>query len=676
MSLNLKKPAFLNRPGTEEDGGFRLDLEGVRALAIILVLLAHAQVPGFKAGFIGIDIFFVLSGFLITGLLFSEFQRTGTVSLKNFYAKRARRLLPLAATVLVFISICSFVLYSLDDQVKVGEEVVAAALYFVNWLFAFQGADYFNQEFLSPVQHYWSLSVEEQFYLIWPGLIIIVGLITKLIRVDKRSFLMIVLSVITISSFAYSLYYSEINQTAAYFSTLTRIWELGAGGLLFLILPKSISMKSVFSNFLIGFGFFLIALALILIKEETPYPSLITLLPVLATVFFIVAGSAINSARLIYLFLSRPVQYIGRLSYSVYLWHWPFVVFAIFLFPNIGVLGLVLATLISFIPAHLSHVLIEKPIHKGLRIKPNKALAIGAGFSLLAAVIGIALSVNRLQIDSAPEGALASMKEGIIGQKFQKSASALSPNPLKANLDTGKIYQDKCVVLPPETDLLNCRYGAVGSDKKIALLGDSHAMQWFPAIEPIALRNKWQLDIYGMVNCPVTSYDLEPRCSKWLAAAIKEIITQKTKLVVISTARKYFIPGEEISTSRDYFKNGMVEIINRFKRSGVEVAVIGDVAKADGDPNDCIVDNLDNLRKCYFKPKMLPNSYDLLAARQTKSKYINPLPVLCKRVCPVAVNNINIYLDGYHVTGTFAKTLSYWFEGRFKDLKLKKAINS
>jgi peptidoglycan/LPS O-acetylase OafA/YrhL len=672
----VDKPAFFNRPGTEEDSGFRLDLEGVRALAILLVLLSHAKVPGFKAGFIGIDIFFVLSGFLITGLLFTEFKKTGTVSLKNFYAKRARRLLPLATTVLVFISICSFILYSLADQIQVGKEVVAASLYFVNWLFAFQGIDYFNQEFLSPVQHYWSLSVEEQFYLVWPGIIIVIGLLTKLIKINKKISLTILLALITAASFIYSLSYSETNQTAAYFSTLTRIWELGVGGLMFLIIPKSLKLKPLLSNLLIIFGFVLLTISLILIKETTPYPNLVTLLPVIGAGLFIVAGSAINSGKMIYLFLLTPVQYLGRLSYSIYLWHWPFIVFGLLLWPKITTIGLVIITLISFIPAHLSHVLIERPIHKGIKLKPSKGIALGVSFSLIAVLFGTLLSLNRIQIDLAPPDTLASVKKGIIGQDMQTSASALSPNPLEAGRDYGKVYQDKCVVSKDDADLINCSYGDLNSDKIIALLGDSHAMQWFSALEPIALRNNWRIDIYGRIGCPVSSARFSDQCSSWLNKAIKEIQNKQTNLVVISTARIYRLPNKDKLESRRYLKEGMIEVINQFKKSGIEVVVVGDTVKADQDPNDCVVNNLNSLDNCYFKPEMLANNYDFLAVKESKTKYINPVPLLCDKICPATVENINIYLDGYHITATFSKTLSHWFEERFQDLKLKKALNS
>ena len=165
-------------PTAKEAGSnFRPDIQGIRAIAVTLVLACHASIPWAKGGFIGVDVFYVLSGFLITGLVVREVEKTGKVSIRNFYARRAKRLLPMAALVLVFICIVTLFVFSLARQVEIGGDVFAAALYFVNWHFIIQGVDYFAAAdgIHSPVQHYWSLSVEEQFYLVWPLILMAAG---------------------------------------------------------------------------------------------------------------------------------------------------------------------------------------------------------------------------------------------------------------------------------------------------------------------------------------------------------------------------------------------------------------------------------------------------------------------------------------------------------------------
>ena len=437
--------------GTEASKGFRMDIQGIRAIAIGLVLLAHAQVPGFAGGFIGIDVFFVLSGFLITGLVVTEIESTGRVSLRDFYARRARRLLPLAAVVLTFIAIGSLLLFTMGQRIEVGKQIVGAALYFVNWIYAAQHLDYFNADsgFVSPVQHYWSLSVEEQFYLVWPAIMLVASLVASRLRSRPRPVLLVLLLPLAIGSLAYSVMLTSSNPETAYFSTLTRVWELAFGAILAILLPRSINLRPWAANLFVGMGLLVILGSAMTFDESSQFPGLLALFPVLATISILVGGSAVHRSETVELLCGPTMQYLGELSYSIYLWHWPFVVFASAIWPGLAPLWLVIATLVSIVPAQISHVLIEDPIRKSgkLRQWPKRALAIGAVCSVAAASVGVSLAAENLDVKVVPAnqvaGARAVARPGEVPE--QEKVSTISPDPLSAASDRARLFADGCL---------------------------------------------------------------------------------------------------------------------------------------------------------------------------------------------------------------------------------------
>ncbi len=258
----------------------------------MIVLLTHARVSWAEGGFVGLDVFFVLSGFLITGLLLGQIKRRGRISLRDFYGRRAKRLLPSAATVLVFVTLGSILLYGVVTRMEIGSDV-AAALYYVNWHFIHQGIDYFafQEGLASPIQHYWSLSVEEQFYLLWP--LVLLGFAWIAARISRHPVRVMLTGtiIITIASLVYSIIYSPINPDAAYFSTLTRTWQILAGAILAMVLPRSLRMPAVLSEFLVIGGIATVLVTWVVFSEVDPYPGWRALIPVLGTVALIVGGN-------------------------------------------------------------------------------------------------------------------------------------------------------------------------------------------------------------------------------------------------------------------------------------------------------------------------------------------------------------------------------------------------
>jgi peptidoglycan/LPS O-acetylase OafA/YrhL len=675
-----------NRPpsGTEGDKGFRLDIQGIRAIAIGLVLLAHAGVPGFAGGFIGIDVFFVLSGFLITGLVVREIEKTGRVSLKKFYARRARRLLPMAALVLVFIGICAIAIYPIKDQVETGRQIVGAALYFVNWIYAAEQVDYFNagSQFLSPVQHYWSLSVEEQFYLAWPAMMLIASAVALRTRRSVKPVLLIGLVPLSLASLAYSIHLTASNPDTAYFSTLTRIWELGFGAILAIVLPRSLNLRPVLANGLVALGILVILGSALTFGEGSPFPGWIGLFPVLATIAILVGGSAVSRGWAVSLLCLRPVQYLGEISYAWYLWHWPFVVFALALWPDLGWGWLVAATLVSLAPTVISHVLVENPIRhsKRLRVLPGRTLAIGAVCSVAAAAVGIGLAVDRLNATVVPgdqvAGAAIVREAGVIPP--QERATRIAPDPFVASEDRAVLYDDGCFSWQERVKQPPCVYGNPDSSKTVVLFGDSRAMSYFPAIEQVAQDFDWRL--VGLVRgeCTPAQAYLDENCELWRNEMLERITQEEDPdLVILGTATKgtyrVTVDGERLTRkeSQPYLVEGMVRTIRDFKAAGAKVLVIRDQTVAPFKPPDCVAEHIDDLDRCVYRPAARgPRAFELEAARITDTRTIDPMQVFCRDDgCPAVIGDAIVNLDRYHVSATFALTMAPWFERQLPRLR-------
>jgi peptidoglycan/LPS O-acetylase OafA/YrhL len=348
---------------TSRKSGFRPDIEGLRAVAVIAVLLYHAGLPLVQGGYIGVDVFFVISGFLITGLLLKELEQNGTLSITRFYSRRAKRLLLITLVVLATVVVFSWLLFSPVRMDEVSFDIIAAGLYVMNWRLAIQAADYFGAGLqASPVQHFWTLGVEEQFYLLWPILLLAVAWWCRRTGRNLRPALAIVLALVAISSLVYSIHSTGQEAGAAYFSTLTRGWELALGGTLALVPASWLHLPRPAAAALACAGLSAIVYSTVRFSDDTLFPGYAALLPTFGTAAIIAAGFSSTSAMPVRLLTLAPVRHVGRISYSWYLWHWP-LVFAAALWGKLSALeGLAVLTA-SYVPAVLTHRWVEKPFH-------------------------------------------------------------------------------------------------------------------------------------------------------------------------------------------------------------------------------------------------------------------------------------------------------------------------
>ncbi|WP_019973278.1 acyltransferase family protein [Mycobacterium sp. 141] len=674
---------------------FRPDIEGLRAVAVLAVVLYHAGIPGMRGGFVGVDMFFVVSGFLITGLLWREAGQTGTVRLASFYAARARRLLPAAAVVLVATSVGAVALLPPLQARGVLGDAIASALYVGNYRFAVEGTDYLAADAApSPLQHYWSLGVEEQFYLLWPALIIgVAWLLTRSGR-DTRSAgpYALVLLAVTGGSLALSLAWTQTMPPWAFFSLPTRAWELAVGGLIALTAARWRTLPPVCAA-IAGWG----GLALILVTctqlgDSGPYPGTAALLPTLGTALVIGAGCAIpdlGAGRLLALPVMRG---IGRVSYSWYLWHWPLLLLAPALFGGpLELGGRVLMVLMSLGLAILTLHLIEDPARfaAALRASAWRSLAVGATATGVAVCAGLVLlAVRPVPTGSGPAAipvaAVQSPAPGptprmLTPAEQLRAAVATSVNlravpsnlsPPLGNITKPEVFLNGCVlswkdVTPPE-----CASGQVNSKTTVALIGDSHAGMWHPALEPIARQRGWRLETMAKVTCPMLKLPIVSpylgreytECKQWRAAVLARVQQERPALVVVDMVRRY---GADFGfTSYDQvWLDALTRLVSQLRGTGAKVLVLGPVPDPHGTVPTCLSAHINDVTTCTPQRSIAMNdtgiAAETAAVQAGGGQYANLAEFFCTADrCPVIIGNTMVFRDDNHITTEYAQLLS------------------
>ena len=675
-------------------------MEGLRAVAIAAVLLCHAGLPFAAGGYVGVDVFFVISGFLITGLLLRELERTGTVSLVRFYARRARRLLPLLFVVLAVTVIGSRLLFSPVQGAEVSGDVVASAFYVVNWHFAAESVDYFaHGADPSPVQHLWSLAIEEQFYLVWPTLLLLVAVPFLLRGYSPRPVIAVLVAVIALVSLALGVQQTADQPNAAYFSTPGRAWELALGAALALLgsarLPRAAALA-------LGWGgLAAIIFAVLSFDSTTPFPGLAALVPTLGTAALILAGAstasgsgqprggALEAATPARLLSLRPVRYVGRISYSWYLWHWPALIFAAALLGSLSLWAGVAVVAVSAIPTILSHHWIEEPLRRSTSPlgPPRRALAAGAGCTAVAAVAGLRLAVSQPTLRTAPSDEVPGAEALASQPQPQKRAEAVAPNPVSAREDRSRMYEDGCLVGITGTKSNKCEYGRRDTDRTMILFGDSQAMQYFPALERLAEVHGWRLITLAKAECPPAAVRVDSatsgreyrECGEWRERALERIESIEGRRTVLVTSNNGYSPLDSGGSPRkgkerrQALKQGYVTTLKRLHREGIRAAVIKDQPSAAVDIPSCVSRELRNLDTCAFRrPHSEEDEIDRQAAKEAPgARLVDLTDKICPRdVCRAVIGNALVYRDRSHMSATFAATLAPSLEQRLREAEL------
>ncbi|GFG53232.1 acyltransferase [Mycolicibacterium agri] len=666
-------------------------------------MLFHAGMPGLGGGFIGVDVFFVVSGFLITGLLWREAADTGTVRLARFYAARARRLLPAAVTVLVGTCAASVLLLPPLQARSVIGEGIASALYVGNYRLAIQDTDYLATDATpSPLQHYWSLGVEEQFYLLWPALIIATAWV--LARVAARTGRSLtgsvapyaaVLAVLAAVSFAVSVVLTDDSPSWAFFSLPTRAWELAVGGLVALTAGMWRQLPGP-SAAVVGWGGLgLIAVTCTQVGSSTPFPGTAALLPVLGTALVIGAGCATPDLG-VGRFLSQPtMRSIGRLSYSWYLWHWPTLLLAPVLFGgDIGLAGRLAMVVMSLGLAILTLHLVENPARFAESLKESDKRSLAVGGALTATAVGVCLVL--LMIRPVPTGVGVAAAPVAVTAGAQKAPNAVAPQPMSVRdqlmvavnesteprpvpenltpplgaVAKPEVFVNGCVLSWRDVQQPDCVSGDVASPTTVALVGDSHAAMWQPALEPIAQKKHWRLQTFSKVLCPLMELPINSpylgraftECEQWRGDVLAQLAQQRPALVVIDMSRRYGADFGFVSYDRAWL-DGLTRLVQQLKASGTDVLVLSQVPDPPSTVPTCVSGHMDDATAC--APARTDGLNDAGIAAEAAATtvggghYFELSDLFCTgERCPVIVGNTLVFRDDNHITTEYATALA------------------
>jgi len=638
------------------ESAFRADIEGLRGIAVLLVVLFHAGIPVLRGGFIGVDVFFVLSGYLITGLLAAEIETKGKLDLVRFYGRRARRLLPASALMLFVTVLAGLSLLAPQELLTLARTAAATALYASNVFFAWNEADYFAAGVeTNPLLHTWSLAVEEQFYLVWP-LLLMAGLQWR--RSPKRLFGL--MAALTAGSFVLSIWLTAHSANWAFYGSPARAWEFGLGGLAAMV-PKGRVRWTAAGIAAMGWlGLAGILVSAAWITRQIGFPGWIAIVPCLGTAIALIAGAEASGEGVGRLLGTWPLQLFGKLSYSWYLWHWPMLVFAGAIAPWIGFGGRLLTVLAALGVAAIAHRLVENPIRFSRYLVARPALTLGLAMALTLCSTGLAYWLRRASVSMAESPAL---------QRIAAASVDLPPLP-----------RDRCYPSGMEADLRVCEFGDTASPVRVVLFGDSHAAQWFAPLETAAKENHWRLVTMLKSGCPAADvYFTHPKlgrtfadgCQSWRAQARESIAAMRPDLVILGNSGVYVLAAEkseEASISLDEWRAATRRTLSGFAAAGIPVLQMRDTPAARFDvptclariarlswypKNGCTVDGGVALRADVFEAERN-------AARGLASvRFADLSAALCDRArCEPLKDNLVVYRDSNHMTAKFARTLA------------------
>ncbi|MEP3656154.1 MAG: acyltransferase family protein [Litorimonas sp.] len=656
----------------KSSGGFRSDIQGLRAIAVGLVVIFHMFPLAVTGGYVGVDVFFVISGFLITGLLIRRAERDGRVDFKDFYIRRARRLLPAACLALIVTGLACLIILPKSLLQGVGKEILASAFYVENFFLYFQGRDYLTAETApSPFQHYWSLSIEEQFYVVWPIAIAVGVWIAKRLKMSARGFLLALLTIITLVSLYLSATISPKNP-GAYFLTSTRVWELALGGLLALGQPY-IKLPNSLTLVLRWIGLVAILYAGITFTKNTVFPGTAALIPTLGTLALLLPR-AIGPTDPTSLLSLRPMTYLGDISYSLYLWHWPILVLGAYVVGGTWTLWqLGLAFLLMIMFSHVSKYYIEDKLrHAGDGPRPGMrtlvlSTALLTGTAIVAMVLINPLKKDVPQTTSVDRGdfpgayALAKNAAPYPAREFTPAASwAISDNP--------DIYADSCQVTADSDIPKPCFYGDPEAPVTIVLVGDSHAAHYLPALQTFALQNKVRIVTQTKSSCPFIDATTQASsgpyttCRTWNTKVIQEIIDLKPDVVItakFSSTTLSDVP--EGLTNDQAVSEALARQWKALGRAGIPVVAIAYTPRFPGSVPDCVSTPGKPIVECNLDRATALSKFDhIQAAGQLYPQAIiaDLNDNICQPdTCPAVVGNILVYRDAHHLTATYSRTL-------------------
>lgn len=662
----------------------RADVQGLRAIAVLAVIADHLF--GWPTGgFVGVDIFFVLSGFLITGILMREFEKSGRISFRAFYARRIRRILPAALLVLVVTVASAAWLLPKGRALETMVDSVWSALFAANWRMAAVGTDYFQKGLPpSPLQHYWSLSVEEQFYFVWPVLMVAILILASRSSTSRnapRIAVIVVLIVLTFGSIFWGFVETANNPTVAYFSSFTRVWELGAGAILAIAAPLVLLVPTRLRAAMAWTGLVGIGISVFLLDSSTPFPLPGAILPVFATGLVLAAGIGNPGPgydRSLWPITNRVMGYIGNISYSLYLWHLPVIVLLVSVFPEGSKKYFFACLALTAILSVASYHLVEDPIRRSNWLRPTapeptrvdrrrtRLVAWTAMIAAVAIVTASVIAVVRPEAElSMPPGVSAQACFGAAAMERPAEACDSAANGNNVWPDVNDLENDTGGAFdcwrPKAGKLHTCTYGDTSPDAlHVALVGDSHAAMLMPALLPELDKLDWSLDTYLGYGCQWRKQPTESDCGTVMQQT-QDLLTDEGDPydLIITTAARWANAkdlGPAVKDASAYWAEAT--------KLGTDVVAVADNPGVTDEALSCIsrVGFDPRTSDCSTPQEVATSVRDPLVetAQEVRGAHlVDLIDFFCNEgSCPAVIGNVIVYRDtAGHLTGTYSQTL-------------------
>lgn len=637
---------------------FRPDIEGLRAIAVMLVVASHANLPGLKGGYIGVDVFFVISGFLITTLLHAEWTRSGSIDILAFYGRRLRRLMPAFALMLAFVVLATRVVYAPTEQPQMLQSAFAATLYFSNIHYALEATNYLApQTRFDPVLHTWSLGVEEQFYLVWPLILLLAGLLARHNKGRLDPFVLLVGGLL-LPAFLACIYLTTTHQPLAFFMPFTRAWEFSFGALVALCAARWLVAGAPLARLLARSGvanaLTLLALALIVgagigLTETSTFPGVLALLPVTGTALLILLVPAAPAGTLVGRLLALPpLQWVGKLSYSWYLWHWPLLVVGRVLLPESTLATDLTLAIAGLVMAQVSYTLVEHPVRMASFFQ-RKA----APYALALVIAASGITAIQATSDAATKIATS--------DRFGRLMAVANDLPI--------IYQYPCDPMFDGVAVVECVGGDQAGSKTAVLLGDSHAGQWFSALHDILRQRGWKLIVMTKSACAIVDEDFfYPRlgrtyteCRVWRERAVQRIQALKPELLIVANSENYTL-------TQPQWQTGLRRLLPVLADASGQLVVLRDTPLPGFTPAHCLARQEWNprftLRDCTFDPARglspsILDAYQAVANSRADIHILDMTPEICSESpCQVRTGTLVKYRDSNHLSDTFVRSLA------------------
>ncbi len=692
--------------GPKKRTSFRPDIQGLRTVAVLAVVLYHLWPHHVTGGFVGVDVFFVISGFLITGHMYRELMLPVGFSLLKFWARRIRRLLPAAFLVLLASLAAAYLWLPQTLWESTARQLTSSALYVQNWVLAGDAVDYSALNAAATVsQHYWSLSIEEQFYIAWPLLMVAllgvskhVSAVLPVFSLSKKNSLVLGLVLVAATSLAFSIYETAVNPSAAYFVTTTRVWEFAVGALVALVFLNR--QPGVRAALVLGWlGLASIVFSALLYSGATPFPGYTALLPVAGTAAILCCNPGTSKFSATWLLARSPMTFLGDLSYALYLWHWPLIVVAPFalsaeLSPMVKLAILAVSILLSW----LTKIAVEDPLRLGSVLSTNPRSFVFAALGMvIVAALSWGLSTVATSIRTLDPAFAASRCYG---------PGALNPNnacgpipgarsavPSQVNVmkeNTNPAFPG-CQASAPGTQLVSCSLGALAENAKttVALVGDSHATAWFPALDRLGKENGWRVETFTKSSCPLTralrtiQEDVEPSaqsdCAAWVTAVDKTLKDDPAVSAVFTAAYSsaYTFASPPTGQLQDPAVDGFTSMWEGWTAAGKEVLVFDDVPRTAGDnvPTCLAIHNNEPNRCSVPRAKALPANMAITkAAKSTAAPGITEIQLqeqFCDASrCYAQVGSMIVYRDYSHLSFEYSQALAPYIKSQLGSLKL------